>query len=63
MLEYQPSGKANTVLTIATNEKPDGTFFKADNLEKEYMYAPYARVLIRNKRLNPETYGPDEGAE
>lgn len=40
----------NAVLTILHKEKPDKTYYTADNIEG-YLVAPYARILIRHRNL------------
>ena len=43
-------GAINMVLTINQNEKPiNTTFYTADNVN--YLIAPYARILIKNKKV------------
>ena len=41
----------NCVLAINYKSKPDGVYYISDN--SDYLFAPYARILIKNKHPEP----------
>jgi len=45
-------GAINCVLSISKNNKPEGVYYTSDN--SNYLTAPYARILIKNKKIQSE---------
>lgn len=49
--EERPNSMINAVLTIQSDNVPSKVYYTADNV-KGYLVAPYARLLIKNKKVS-----------